>query len=105
MTPTSIEVGVIVFMPDLLREVAAFAADQDLWSPGSLLVVAVSGGPDSLCLLHLLARLAPVQRLRLHVAHLDHGLRADSSVDAEFVRGIAAAWQIPCTTERCDVSS
>ena len=85
---------------DLLDQVSAFVAEHELWAPGVTLVVAVSGGPDSLCLLHLLKRLAPAQKLELHVAHLDHALRPESVADADFVRDIADAWRIPCTAER-----
>ncbi|GAB4204090.1 MAG: tRNA lysidine(34) synthetase TilS [Roseiflexaceae bacterium] len=70
---------------------------------GGPLVVAVSGGPDSLCLLHALAALCG-GGLRLHVAHLDHGLRgADSTEDAAFVARTAQEWELPATVERADV--
>ncbi|MCB0257991.1 MAG: tRNA(Ile)-lysidine synthetase, partial [Anaerolineae bacterium] len=49
-------------------------------------MVGVSGGPDSLCLLHVLQHLAPQLGIGLHVAHLNHGLRgAESDADAAFV--------------------
>src|SRR5579862_2256304 len=52
--------------------------------------VGVSGGPDSVCLLHLLTELARDWNLELTVLHLDHGLRGgESRADAEFVRGVA----------------
>lgn len=55
-------------------------------APGDMLLVAVSGGPDSLALLHALARTRRETSLRLHGAHLDHGLRgAESDADAAFV--------------------
>src|SRR6202165_1042728 len=52
-----------------------------------LVVVAVSGGPDSTALLHALARAAPRLNLQLTAAHLDHGLRRASAEDAR--RGAA----------------
>ncbi|HSH81479.1 MAG TPA: tRNA lysidine(34) synthetase TilS [Herpetosiphonaceae bacterium] len=87
----------------LVEQVGQFAAEQGLWRLEALLVVAVSGGPDSLALLHILHRLAPEQRLRLHVAHLDHRLRPDSADDARFVVDVAAAWELPVTTATHDV--
>jgi len=67
-------------------------------------VVGVSGGPDSLCLLHVLLRLRDEYRLRLHVAHLHHGARgADADADAEFVAALAAEWELPVTVEKQDV--
>lgn len=65
---------------------------------GDRLVVAVSGGPDSVALLHVLSRLAPEWGLSLHVFHLDHGLRGGASAaDAAYVAELAASWSIPAT--------
>jgi tRNA(Ile)-lysidine synthase len=57
---------------------------------GETVLVAVSGGADSVALLHLLLSLAAEWRLRLHVLHVDHQLRADSAADADFVRALGA---------------
>ena len=70
------------------------------------LVVGVSGGPDSLALLHGLVRLAPDAGVQLHVAHLDHGLRPEAgAADAEFVAATCLAWDVPCTVGRADVAA
>ncbi|SES98695.1 tRNA lysidine(34) synthetase TilS [Anaerobranca gottschalkii] len=62
-----------------------------------VLVVAVSGGPDSVALLHILAQLG----YKLHVAHLNHGLRGkESEEDAEFVKSIAQNLILPYTIEK-----
>ena len=90
-------------MKHMLNAVAQFAAAHTMWQPGSRLLVAVSGGPDSLSLLHILRRLAKTQSLDLHVLHLDHGLRPDSSADAEWVAQTARAWNVPCTVVTRDV--
>lgn len=75
-----------------------------LVAPGATLVVGVSGGPDSLCLLHVLRRLAPDFSLELHVAHLNHRMRGqDADVDANFVAKLAADWDLPATIEAMDV--
>lgn len=63
-----------------------------LVTPGQTLVVAVSGGIDSVVLLDLLARLAQEWRLQLIVAHLDHRQRHNSSEDARFVGSLAAGY-------------
>lgn len=91
-------------MPDLQAQVAAFCARNALLPYDSTIVVAVSGGPDSLCLLHVLRDLAPRWRLRLHVAHLDHQLRPESADDARFVAELAAAWNLPVTIGQADVA-
>ncbi|GFR47482.1 hypothetical protein Agub_g9211 [Astrephomene gubernaculifera] len=60
-------------------------------------LVAVSGGQDSMCLLQLLADLQPLFRWRLGVVHCDHGWRPDSAANAEFVRQFAEEQlQLPC---------
>jgi tRNA(Ile)-lysidine synthase len=67
---------------------------------GHIVVVAVSGGADSVALLHLLHHLAPAWGLTLHVAHLDHALRADAAADADFVAELAAAYGLPFHHQR-----
>ncbi|MDR7534316.1 MAG: tRNA lysidine(34) synthetase TilS [Armatimonadota bacterium] len=66
-------------------------------------VVGVSGGPDSMALLHVLRRLAPEFRLRLHVVHVDHGLHRRAAAHAAFVRRMARAWGLPVSVVRVDV--
>ncbi|MGH9749281.1 MAG: tRNA lysidine(34) synthetase TilS [Candidatus Polarisedimenticolia bacterium] len=66
--------------------------------PGDRVLVAVSGGPDSVALLSALHALARELRLELHVAHLDHGWRGRASArDAEFVRRLATRLGLPVT--------
>jgi tRNA(Ile)-lysidine synthase len=68
--------------------------------------VAISGGADSVCLLEVLLELAARWDLRLAVLHLDHGLRGEESrQDAEFVRALAGARDLPFTLERADLRS
>ena len=73
---------------------------------GSTLVVAVSGGPDSLAMLYALCNIKGEFGLKLHGAHLDHGLRGDASAaDAEFVAETFSRLGIGLTRERADVAS
>ena len=60
------------------------------------MLVWVSGGPDSVCLLESLVRLRRLFRIRLAVFHMDHGLRADSASDAVYVRRLAARHGLDC---------
>lgn len=61
-------------------------------------IAAVSGGPDSVALLHLLHRLSPELGIHLHVFHMDHGLRGtESTADAVYVKELAARLGLPCT--------
>jgi tRNA(Ile)-lysidine synthase len=73
---------------------------------GDLLVVAVSGGPDSLSLLHALGHLRAGMGLRLHGAHLDHRLRgAASESDARFVADTCRDLGIGLTADSVDVAA
>jgi tRNA(Ile)-lysidine synthetase-like protein len=84
--------------------VRASLQEHQMLAPGDTVVVAVSGGPDSLCLLHVLRDLAGDLGIALHVAHLDHMLRgAESAVDAAFVAATARAWGLPATVVAKDV--
>jgi tRNA(Ile)-lysidine synthase len=62
---------------------------------GEAVLIGVSGGADSVALLHVLLRLAPSLGLRLHVLHVDHGLRPDSARDGEFVQALGARLGVP----------
>jgi len=62
---------------------------------GETVLVAVSGGADSVALLYLLSCLAADWQLRLHALHVDHQLRAESAADADFVRALGARLGVP----------
>jgi tRNA(Ile)-lysidine synthase len=71
---------------------------------GRKLVVAVSGGADSVCLLHILAKRQKELGIKLHVAHLNHKLRGtESEADAKYVSDLARQLDIPATVEGKDV--
>lgn len=72
---------------------------------GSRGLVAVSGGADSVALLHLLHGVAADRGLELRAAHLDHALRTDSPEDAAHVRDLCAALGVALVTARIDVAA
>jgi tRNA(Ile)-lysidine synthase len=84
-------------------EVAFHRAARELIAGRPRVVVAVSGGGDSIALLHLMARLSPRLRPELVVAHLDHALRRGSRADARFVARLAASLELPLVIARCSV--
>src|SRR2546425_1302405 len=92
-------------MSDLHDKVRRTIEKFGLLRTGDTVVVAVSGGADSVALLHLLADLRDEYALVLHVAHLNHRLRSDAGADAEFVRQAATKLGIPVTVEEVDVSA
>jgi tRNA(Ile)-lysidine synthase len=86
---------------DLIQQVRETIATYQMMEKGDRVVVAVSGGPDSVALLHLLWRLRDMLGIDLHVAHLDHGLRGHSSRgDAQYTRRLARRLGLSATVER-----
>ena len=67
-------------------------------SPGGRLGVAVSGGSDSVALLHLLAGHAPLRDAGLYCVTVDHGLRPESAAEARFVSELCCSLDIPHQT-------
>ena len=77
--------------------VDAFVQRHEIFSPGSRIVIACSGGPDSLALASVLLALRDKWGLSLRIAHFEHGIRGAASVaDAEFVRTFAEERGAPC---------
>jgi tRNA(Ile)-lysidine synthase len=78
-------------------------AIADLVPDGSAVVAAVSGGGDSVALLHLMHRASRSRGYRLVVAHLDHGLRRGSRGDRRFVEELAQQLSVECVADRREV--
>lgn len=88
----------------LERRVGAFVRQHNVFRRGETVLLAVSGGADSLCMLYVLSRLARDLALNLHVAHVQHGLRgAAAAADADFVHAQATVLHLSCTALAADV--
>ena len=75
----------------------------DMLPPGSRVLCAVSGGADSMCLLHWLLSRREALAIEVCAAHFEHGLRGEESLrDMAFVEAICREWGVPCITERGD---
>ena len=86
---------------DLLRRVAGIITRYNMAPRGSRIGVAVSGGADSVALLHILHTLAPELGLQLVVLHVNHGLRGmESDEDEQFVRSLSDQLGLLLITER-----
>lgn len=83
----------------LLRAVRA----HSLWAPGERVAVAVSGGRDSMALLHLLVATRGTHRAVLSAVHVDHGLHPESGRWAGFVRDWCQDREIPVQVHRVEV--
>ncbi|HBI17709.1 MAG: tRNA(Ile)-lysidine synthase [Candidatus Moranbacteria bacterium GW2011_GWF2_34_56] len=82
-------------MVKLIKKIQTFAHQFSLWQEGSKIVVGVSGGPDSVCLLDILASLSKKKKFQLLVVHINYGLRGvDSDKDEVFVRKLAQIYNL-----------
>jgi tRNA(Ile)-lysidine synthase len=91
---------------DLKNRITEFFQRYSIGNNPGPLLVAVSGGPDSVCLFHLLYGLQDLLGVKLHVVHLDHCLRGEESTrDASFVRELAQKFNIPATIKAYDVQN
>jgi tRNA(Ile)-lysidine synthase len=88
----------------LIEKVARRTEEEKLLDRGDIVVVAVSGGPDSVALLHILFLLSERNGWKLIVAHVNHQFRGiESDAEAGFVADLAKRWGIPCEIGIIDV--
>jgi len=97
------EFGILSGMSDLSLRFQSLLSRSGLIPPQSRVLVAVSGGADSVALLLLLARAAEQFALYLEAAHLDHGLRPESKADLEFVKALCTRLEVSLVAERRDI--
>lgn len=82
-------------MPNLIKKVQNFSFQEDLWKKGDKIVLGVSGGPDSMCLLDIFLKLQKKYSLDLIIVHVNYDLRGnDSQKDEALVRKV-------CETNQC----
>ncbi|MGE5544569.1 MAG: tRNA lysidine(34) synthetase TilS [Bacillota bacterium] len=87
-----------------LQRVSEYINRHRLIAAGDLVVVGVSGGPDSVALLHMLLQLQESLGFRVHAAHLHHGLRTEADQDQKLVETVCQDWQVPLSVRRVDVA-
>jgi tRNA(Ile)-lysidine synthase len=90
-------------MDSLLQRVRQTIQDYQMLGSGHRVLVAVSGGPDSMALLHALYQLREPYAIKLFIAHLNHQMRPSAAQDAVFVEAVAHDLGIPCICESLDV--
>jgi len=88
-------------MHELENKVLSVVERHDMLDSGEKVLVAVSGGVDSMVLL-LILRSLPLE-LKLHVFHLNHGLRPEAEEEARLVAGVCKNWALPCLVERVEL--
>jgi tRNA(Ile)-lysidine synthase len=90
--------------PQIIQRVVRTIDEYGMLASGESILVGVSGGPDSTALLHILHTLAPSYRLKLAVAHFNHGIRPGAAEDdAVFVQKMAETLRLPFFMERASV--
>jgi tRNA(Ile)-lysidine synthase len=91
-------------MSDLLEKFTKFIEQHQLIQEQDHVLVAVSGGIDSVVLFHLLFELSDLLRLKLEIIHLNHGLRGDQADrDQQFVQQLANRYELPFLSRKVNI--
>lgn len=86
-------------MKNLVKHVQNMNAIHNMWNDFDTLIIGVSGGSDSMCLMDVMLRIAKKEQLSLIVAHVNYGLRGeDADQDQYLVELVARENQLPCET-------
>ena len=89
----------------LYKKVMSYIEDNNLIKSGDKVLVALSGGPDSVCLLNILYNLKDKLHIEIGAAHLNHLLRdKDAFEDEEYVKNLCKDLNIPCFVKRVDIN-
>lgn len=89
----------------VLRKLRAASGTGHMLPPGSRVLAAVSGGADSMCLLHALLTLRASLDITVAAAHFNHQLRPEAEAEERFVRAWCAEHEVPCHTGRGNVAA
>ncbi|SFQ42409.1 tRNA(Ile)-lysidine synthase [Lachnospiraceae bacterium XBB1006] len=87
-----------------MKQVFRYIEQQQMIRKGDKVLVGVSGGADSVCLLRVLLDYRSQVQFSLAVLTVEHGIRGEASLkDMEFVKTLCADWKVPCYVKRVDV--
>ena len=75
----------------------------NLIKSGDSIVIGVSGGPDSICLLHVLNELKQELNFKIYVAHINHMIREEADLETEYVKEFCNKIEVDCFVKRIDV--
>ena len=84
----------------MLNKLRKYIDDNSLLKRGDSILVGLSGGPDSVALLHLLLELRHFYGLKISAVHINHGLRKSADTDEYFVKNMCSGLQIPLNIAR-----
>ncbi len=87
----------------MLKKVNDFIKEHQLTRPGELIIIGVSGGPDSMALLHIMNQLKKELSFSIAAVHLNHGLREEAQDEEDFVRESCHNMSVPFYFQRVDI--
>ncbi|MBL4936923.1 tRNA lysidine(34) synthetase TilS [Clostridium sp. YIM B02515] len=89
----------------MINKVLSTIKKYNMFSSGDKVIAAVSGGPDSICLLHILYKLQEEFNIKLYAAHINHCLRGEEAdKDEEYVKDFCRKHDIPCFSRKIDIN-
>lgn len=87
-----------------IQKVKRYAAENRIFEGCGLVIAGVSGGPDSMTMLHILDQIRRAENIELRVVHVNHGIRGEEADrDQKMVEDICMQWDIPCSVYAYDV--
>ena len=89
----------------LKEEVLKTIKDNNLINEGDKIVIGVSGGPDSICLLHLLNNLKDTLKITIYVAHINHSIREVADMETKYVQDFCKKIGVECFVKKEDILS
>lgn len=89
----------------LKEEVLKTIKDNNLINEGDKIVLGVSGGPDSICLLHLLNNLTNTLKITIYVAHINHSIREVADMETKYVQDFCKKIGVECFVKKEDILS
>ncbi len=88
-------------MANLIKKIQQTIYENQLFEQGAKIIIAVSGGPDSIALLHIFSQLQKKYSLQLIIAHVNYGLRGlESELDEKLVNSLAQQYHYPIAIKK-----
>ena len=92
-------------MKDIEKIFLASIEDNLMFKPSEKVVLGISGGPDSVCLLHLFCKYNSRLKLKILAAHFNHGLRKEADSEERFVKKLCSKLSIGFVSEKKNVKT
>jgi len=93
------------FKSKVFSRIMRFYKLNGLFSKGDFVIVGISGGADSVCLLHFLDIIREKEQINLIACHINHGLRKESQAEEKFVKDFCKKYEIKCYTKKVNVKT